>query len=391
MFWLNLLLFAVLTAGHTELLITIINRVHSLRLHHKVLKHIRHLHDVGIPLFPVVLIAAVGTGEPGLLVGGRWSHLPIGWQLYLGLCALGAVGLTASMLRWGLRKVPRLQLSNDSRIVDIAERLGYRPVGEGPYRFLMRVPGNEIFKLEISEKSYRPPRLPHEWNGLSILHLSDLHYLGTLQRPFFEEVMDLSAELKADLIVFTGDLLDRQQLTEWLPATLGRLSAPLGCFFILGNHDWEYGLDPDEIRRCLSDLGWRDVAGKTFNIHHNGRKLTLGGSELPWMGRQPDFSALPDDAFRILLSHTPDNLPWAKEQGIDLMLSGHNHGGQVVLPMIGPVFSPSRFGVRYSSGAFCEGPTLLYVSRGISARHPLRLNCLPELTKLVLHSSPSQP
>ncbi|HTI52000.1 MAG TPA: metallophosphoesterase, partial [Planctomycetaceae bacterium] len=69
---------------------------------------------------------------------------------------------------------------------------------------------------------------------------------------------------------------------------------------------------------------------------------------------------------------------------IDLMLAGHNHGGQVRLPFFGPVYSPSAFGTHYASGVFWEPPTLLYVSRGIAGRHPLRWNCRPELTRLIL-------
>ena len=74
------------------------------------------------------------------------------------------------------------------------------------------------------------------------------------------------------------------------------------------------------------------------------------------------------------------------ERRVDLMLSGHNHGGQVVLPGIGPVYAPSRFGVRYIGGVYWENPTLLHVTRGISGQYPLRLNCRPELTKLILRS-----
>jgi predicted MPP superfamily phosphohydrolase len=120
-------------------------------------------------------------------------------------------------------------------------------------------------------------------------------------------------------------------------------------------------------------------------VEHRGRRLVLGGTEVPWMGTHPDFSSAPD-AFRLLLSHTPDHLEWARQQQADLMLSGHNHGGQVVLPVIGPVYSPSRFGVQYAAGAFWSEPTLLYVSRGVSGRHPLRWNCRPEVTKLVLRA-----
>ena len=72
------------------------------------------------------------------------------------------------------------------------------------------------------------------------------------------------------------------------------------------------------------------------------------------------------------------------------MLSGHNHGGQIVLPVIGPVFAPSQYGVRYASGAFWSDPTLLYVSRGLSGRQPVRFNCPPELTRIILESPASR-
>jgi predicted MPP superfamily phosphohydrolase len=102
------------------------------------------------------------------------------------------------------------------------------------------------------------------------------------------------------------------------------------------------------------------------------------------MGRHPSFDAVPDDIFRRLLSHTPDNLSWARRQGVDLMLAGHNHGGQVLLPAIGPVYSPSVNGCRYSSGVFSSDPTLMFVGRGLSGKHPLRIGATPEVSRLVL-------
>ena len=92
-------------------------------------------------------------------------------------------------------------------------------------------------------------------------------------------------------------------------------------------------------------------------------------------------------AFRLLVSHSPDNLRRARGAAIDLMLSGHTHGGQVQLPGIGPVFAPSRFGVQYASGTFWEPPTLLHVSRGLGGRHPLRIRCRPEVTCITLRAS----
>ena len=115
--------------------------------------------------------------------------------------------------------------------------------------------------------------------------------------------------------------------------------------------------------------------------------LILCGDETPWMGTHPDLSPAPAGAFRILLSHTPDNISWARRHDIDLMLSGHTHGGQIRLPILGPVYSPSRFDCRFASGVFWLDPTLLYVSRGLSGKEPIRYNCLPEVTKLVLKST----
>jgi len=385
MSWLNALALALLIAGHCELLVTAVNRLHALRWPSPLLKAVRHLHDVLMLAGPPLIVWCVGLSGPKLLLGGSWQELSFPWIVYFSLCAAGAFGLTVAAVQHAMRRAPGALESHHSQEVHVAERLGYKPFGRGPYQALARLPGNELFRVEISQKTLRLPRLPAEWDGLAILHLSDLHFIGTLDLPFFEEITRISAGQNADLVVFTGDLLDNQELVEWLPATLGHLSAPLGCHFILGNHDWY--LEPEPIRQALIELGWHDTADSLKALSHRGRTLAIGGSELPWMGRHPEFSGAPADAFRLLLSHTPDNLPWAVAEGIDLMLSGHNHGGQVVLPLLGPVYSPSVYGCRYASGLFWQSPTLLHVSRGVSGRHPFRWRCKPEVTKLILRSA----
>ncbi|MEX0717346.1 MAG: metallophosphoesterase [Planctomycetaceae bacterium] len=382
---LNLLILAILAAGHCELLAALLNRLHARRIQARWLRHIRHVEDACMAAFPFVVLWSIGLRGPRLLIDGSWSDLHPAWIAYLSLCAIGTVSLAVSTLRWWTRRPPPLLAENHSTTIDVAERLGRPPVGVGPFRFLTRLPGNESFLIEVSDKSYTLPRLPVEWDGLSILHVTDLHYNGTIDKAYFEEVFALAAEMPADLVVFTGDLLDEPHLAEWIPDTLGKLDAPLGKFFVLGNHDWY--LDPAPIRRALDELGWIDVSSRTETIAHLGRTLAICGSERPWMGTQPDdLAAIGGDAFRLFLSHTPDNIGWAKRNGVDLMLSGHNHGGQVVLPILGPVFSPSKHGVRYAGGAFYEPPTLLYVSRGVSGDHPLRWNCKPELTRLILRA-----
>jgi uncharacterized protein len=379
--WLNLLILMLLTAGHTELMVTLINRIDSLPIPRPVLRFFRLIEDLIILAFPIVAIFAVGLGGAAVLRGGRWSELSTPWLVYFSLCAAGCVGLMISTMRWWRLRPPIAQMANHSRTVDIAHKLGYPPVGHGLVRVLSRLPRNEIFQVQVSDKRYALPRVPAAWGEISILHLTDTHFTGKIDRPFFDEVATLAADTQPDLIVFTGDLLDDNRLLPWLAATIGRLKAPLGCYYVLGNHDWFYGADA--IRAEFDRCGWQNVAGRAIRLEHRGRVLEIGGTERPWMGRHPQF-APPSDAFRLLLSHTPDHFAWARRQGVDLMLAGHNHGGQIVFPVIGPIFGPSRHGVRYASGAFWAEPTLLYVSRGLSGRRPLRFNCPPELTRLIL-------
>jgi uncharacterized protein len=121
----------------------------------------------------------------------------------------------------------------------------------------------------------------------------------------------------------------------------------------------------------------------------NDRAIVLAGNELPWIPPAPDMAGCPTDIggarpLRLLLAHTPDQLPWARRHDFDLMLAGHTHGGQVCLPWIGPVFCPSRYGLEYAAGVFYEPPTVMHVSRGISGETPSRWNCPPEVALLKL-------
>jgi uncharacterized protein len=382
----SFILLLLLAVGQFEILVTLVNRLHAFRFRGPTMRCVRDLHEVLLVALPLGLAWLLATQGASLLDSGGWSQLPLAWMIYLAICAAGTVGFFVSVARHLLRRRPKSVIERHSMVVDLAARLGYRPLGRGPYRLLAKLPINEIFRVEVCDKSVSLPRLPVAFSGLTVLHLTDLHLNGTIDRPFFEALIDLAIEeAHADLVVFTGDLLDDLRLIDWLPSTLGRLSAPLGCHFILGNHDWYLGAEP--VRRRLVELGWHDVAGNVVVRTRDGATLAIGGTERPWMGQHPDFSVAPPDAFRLLLSHTPDNLAWARRQGVDLMLSGHNHGGQVVPPLIGPIYSPSVHGCRYAGGAFEAAPTLLYVSRGISGRHPLRWRCLPELTRFTLVSS----
>ena len=370
--------------GHALFWIGFINRMHGLRLRHRVMLPLQLFHFLWVPVASLAWIGWVGWGGPRLLAGGHPADL--GWQERWGGLAFMAVALLW-LLRWVVltRRPPARQIVSEQRqLHQIGEELAEPPVNrEARNNWWLSIPGNEILSLEIIELELTLPRLPAAWNGLRILHLSDLHYTGGVTLPYFERVFELARERPSDLVVFTGDLLDDVRLHEWIGPTLGRLSAPLGCFFLQGNHDWEWG-DIDRTRQRLENLGWQNAGGQTRRLVWRGQPVVLAGDERPWWGPGPNWSLAEPGDFRLLLSHSPDNLPAARRSGVDLMLAGHTHGGQVCLPVVGPIYAPSLFGVKYAGGTFDRSPTLLRVSRGVGGMYPWRWNCRPEITFVTL-------
>ena len=391
--WLNAFVFFLLIAGHTAFWVAYVNRSHALPISCDRLHHLRRAHDIALPVFPIALVVWPGYFAPGLLVNSQaaWSQLSLPWVAYLSVCGLGTVGLAWRIFQWQTRRPPHCLVAQSSDMHDISAMSQQPLAGSGPHAGMTRLRFNEQFQLEINRKTFQLPSLPTAWSpgqGLRVLHLSDFHFIGSPDKSWYQHCLQLATAEEFDIVLFTGDLMDDTALLDWVPDILGHVSAPLGCFYILGNHDWNIEVSP--IRAALDALGWRDVAGGTHVVQHQGVDVVLGGTERPWMGRHPDFAAAEatgTSAVRILLSHTPDHIGWAQRQSVPIMLSGHNHGGQVILPVIGPVYSPSFYGVKYSHGDFHERGTLLCISRGLAGRHPLRWNCRPEICTLTFECS----
>ncbi|MFO0942505.1 MAG: hypothetical protein U0930_17345 [Pirellulales bacterium] len=123
------------------------------------------------------------------------------------------------------------------------------------------------------------------------------------------------------------------------------------------------------------------------------------GNERPWFERHSKLADSPDDqvadkvvqspigqTLRVGVSHSPDQIGWARSRKLDLMLAGHTHGGQARFPLIGPLVAPSLYGSKFASGVFYLPPTIMHVSRGVAGTHPLRWRCPPEITLLTLRS-----
>jgi hypothetical protein len=250
---------------------------------------------------------------------------------------------------------------------------------------------NEILELSISYKTIPLPRLPATAPEFSIAHISDLHLTGQMQPAFYEFVFEQVLKMGADLIVVTGDIVEKRRCLSWIESLFPALRAPLGTYFVLGNHELKIR-DEQRIRQTITSAGWIDVAGKVIELPLGSLSILLAGTERPWLGIPPQFPPATETLvettgltkLKVVLSHSPDQLAWARRKGVDLLLAGHTHGGQVRFPLLGPVLCPSRHGIRYASGLFVSPPTVMHVSRGIAGTRPLRWNAPPEISKLTL-------
>lgn len=388
------LLTAVALFGHVALWVAFINRLNAIPLHYLILRWINRPAMATCAVIALLMIAWVCfLFWPNEQAAAKLQLAPVistTMGLYFRTCWLMAGWATVVWLyrRWFDLRWPHIEVT-DSLIIDVAKAVE-QPLAHGlKARLCSRLPGNQFLQFEVRTLEIVLPNLPPDLDGLSLVHLSDFHMAGHVGKEYFQEVVRQANQLDADLMLITGDILDDSHCLPWLDL-LGELQSRLGTYFVLGNHDYRV-CTPDRLREILIELGLRNVAGTQHLISHNDGQILLVGNELPWHREPPKLEQLPvppsdPGTLSIALSHTPDEFDWARAEGFDLMLAGHLHGGQIRLPFIGPVLSPSRYGVRYSGGTYFRTPTVLHVTRGLSGMMPLRFNCPPELSKLVLRS-----
>ena len=377
--------------GHVVLWVSLTNRIHSFRCSTAILETLEKLAALAVVVGPLALLMTLARSNSArttpLALFLDHPALTIYAMICLGVGLL--VGISWSWYRLTTRRPKQLEDTQTIRI-DVASQSNKRPIGSWTTRILDQIPANQMFELYEHHRTLSFASLPPGLDGLTIAHLSDLHLTGKIDQTYFAAVVERTHQLDADLIVITGDLVENPACLDWLPTTFGRLQARLGCYFVLGNHD-QHLASHYALREHWTKLGWHDLGGRFQELQVGSERLLLAGNEWPWFGPRPvlpkidlHFAVSTKPPFRILLSHSPDQIVWARQNDFDLMLAGHTHGGQIRLPGLGPIVAPSTFGTRYASGTFFEPPTLMHVSRGISALFPLRLNCPPELSKLTL-------
>jgi predicted MPP superfamily phosphohydrolase len=247
-------------------------------------------------------------------------------------------------------------------------------------------------ELSVEEHTIHLSRLPDAFRGMRIVQASDFHYAEYTEPFFLREMVRKINRLKPDMVVLTGDFISFAPLStsfarRCAPACaeiLGGIECPLR-YASLGNHD--YFIGPRNVAGPLEEHGIRVLMNAATALERDGQRLWIAGVGSACEGAAEPGRAVPQAASGetvILMAHEPDILPEVARFNVDLMLSGHTHGGQVRFPFLPPFHLP-EFGQRYVEGWFRLGATQMYVNRGIGAVGlPFRFRCPPEITVITL-------
>ncbi len=244
--------------------------------------------------------------------------------------------------------------------------------------------------LEITSHSMILPRLHPAFDNYRIIQISDIHMETWMTRERLAEVVKTTNMLRGDLIAITGDFVT--DIFHRTPAdlieNLSKLKAPDGVFAVLGNHD--YWTNVKTIRQVLELSSITELSNAVHTLERDGVSLHIAGIDDYWENKarlRDVLDQLPDEGAAILLAHEPDFAVISAQSGrFDLQLSGHSHGGQVILPGIGPLVLP-MYGRKFPKGLYQVDDMLLYTNRGLgTARPQLRFNCRPEISMITLHA-----
>jgi hypothetical protein len=334
----------------------------------------------------------------------RWWSVAASWMAYVSL-GLFSFLFTLTVLKdlgvlgWGIWEKSRDLLGSATSAEALADPERRQWLVRSFHLSLLGVAsgltGYAIFEARrrpaVVEVQIPLPDLPVSFDGFRIVQLTDIHAGLTVARPFVETVVEMANELRGDLIAFTGDLVDGTvaHLREhvW---PMARLTAPYGRFFVTGNHEYYSGAEAwvEEAKR----LGFDVLMNEHRVIHRDGGRLVLGGvADIGAKDFVPDHRSDPVAAFdgapaglvRVLLAHQPRSLEGARAAGVDLMISGHTHGGQFFpWNLLAAVGQPMLKGLKQF------GSTWLYVSEGTGYwGPPLRLGTRSEITVITLRRS----
>lgn len=255
--------------------------------------------------------------------------------------------------------------------------------------------------VEVNNLDIPVPGLPEPFAGLRVVQLTDFHCGPFVSSIYLSEVIDLARAQEGDVIVLTGDYVHQgYKHIDRMAAELGKLTAPLGVYAVLGNHDFSVrnalGIRRHrDLHRAVADAlsaqGIRVLQNESLRLTRASTHIYLSGVDDLW-SRVCDldraFEGLCSTVPRIVLAHNPRTIEQLNGARCDLMLSGHTHGGQVDLPGLGRITLGKKV-KRFAAGIYQCRDTLLYVNKGIGVGFPVRYRVRPEVAVFTLRTGAS--
>ncbi|HDI75599.1 MAG TPA: metallophosphoesterase [Thermoprotei archaeon] len=231
-------------------------------------------------------------------------------------------------------------------------------------------------------------KIPLSFNGFKIIQLSDLHF-GEFHLSIREDIiLNKVREVQPDLIVITGDIVSDPRGLKEAVSFIEKLASVAKVIVILGNWDHSSGYSESLVEKLSLCKNTTVLINTHIVLRRSREEVYVIGVDDPYTHRSDlnkSLKSIPAEAFKILLAHSPQIVGEASGK-VDLILSGHTHGGQVVVPLIGPLFVPLPPDYKkYIHGLYYVNGTYLYVSRGIGTSIlPIRLLAPPEITIIIL-------
>ena len=237
----------------------------------------------------------------------------------------------------------------------------------------------DLHSIAIKHYTIVINNLPEEFEGFTILHLTDLHakQYGDKQ----EKLLTIINRQSFDMVAITGDVMDKNNPDAEPALSLVRGLSSKPIFFVPGNHEWWHDFS---IKPLLEDYGVKILENKKYKYSKGNSYIWIAGVDDPYLRRDnldEALDGLADSQPRVLLAHAPNIFPTAAMSNIQLVLAGHTHGGQVRLPLVGALVAPGQgFFPKYDYGQFTSGSTNMIVNGGLGESVlPIRFYNRPEI------------
>ena len=351
-----------------------------------------------LPLAGVVTLVLWGLGE---YYTRSWLSVPaasaavvvfvLELALMFSLPVSGLIHLLGRLLNALLRRKKK-----ESEKIDRRRRVFLKGAAAAVPLVTMATGASGVASAFADVKVYRRrldiEQLPPSWEGLKILHLSDMHLRHYVTLTDLEEALSRAREYAPDLVLVTGDVADDLDLLPEALTLVAAMEAPLGSYACLGNHEYFRGVS--RVKKIFGASPVPLLVNRSLTIPYRGETLLLGGIDDPLSlrGDHADFfertvreslNGESPGGFSVLMSHRPHALEHASRQGYDLVLAGHTHGGQVGL--FGRSAFERYFPDSYLWGHYRREKTHLYTSSGMGHWFPFRLGCPAEAPVIELH------